>query len=78
MKPKARRKYRAAHSAELALYDTAKRYLDDLKASGEAIAPKKWRAEAEYLTARKNEQYGQMRAMREDIKVVEKLRKAAD
>jgi hypothetical protein len=78
MKPKAAAKYQDAHSAELALYDTAKRYLDDLKKSGEVIAPKKWRAEADHLTAHKDELYQQMRAMREDIKAVEKIRKTAD
>ena len=78
MKPKAQEKYQTVHSAELVLYNTAKRYLDVLKASGEAITPKNWQAEVEHLTARKNEQYGQMWAMREDIKVVEKIRKTAD
>ncbi|MGI5900614.1 MAG: hypothetical protein ACOX8S_11970 [Christensenellales bacterium] len=43
MKPKARGKYQAAHSAELALYDAAARYLDVLKVSGEAVTPKQWR-----------------------------------
>ena len=78
MKPKAQEKYRTAHSSELALYDMGKRYLDALKASGEAIAPKKWRAEANRLSTHKNELYQKMRAMREDIKAVEKIRKTAD
>lgn len=54
------------------------RYLENLKASGELITPKKWQAEAEKLTAQKDLQYQQMKAMREEIKAVEGLRKAAE
>ena len=60
------------------MYDTAVRYLDDLKSGGEAITPKIWRSESERLTIQKNALYQQMRAMREDIKSVEKIRKIAD
>ena len=49
-----------------------------MKASGEAITPKAWRAEAAKLTAQKDFDYQQMRAMRDEIKAVEALRKAAD
>lgn len=78
MNPKTQEKFQAAHSAELALYATAAHYLDDLKLSGEAITPKKWRSKAEYLTAHKDELYQKMKAMREDIKAVEKIRRTAD
>jgi outer membrane murein-binding lipoprotein Lpp len=78
LKPKAAAKYQDAHSSELALYDTTKRYLDEMKASGAEITPKKWRAEAASLSVQKDEQYRKMRAMREDIKAVENIRKTAD
>ena len=66
------------HHAELALYNAAVRYLENLKAESEAITPKKWRSEADVLTAQKNLQYQELRAMREEIKAVEKLRKTAE
>ena len=49
LKPGAWVKFQDAHSVELALYDAAVRYLDDLKASGEKILPRntgrlKWSA----------------------------------
>ncbi|MDD3337203.1 MAG: hypothetical protein PHI98_17105 [Eubacteriales bacterium] len=66
------------HRVELILFDAAAKYFDGLKASGEIIAPQKWRAEVERLTAHKDEQYQRMKAMREDIKAVEKIRKTAD
>ncbi|MCI9113568.1 MAG: hypothetical protein HFF96_04805 [Oscillibacter sp.] len=61
-----------------ALLDAATRYLDTLKVSGESITPKAWRAEAQRLTAEKEADYLTMRAMREDIKAVETLKKTAD
>lgn len=78
LKPGKREKFGERHSAELALFDTAARYLQDLKATGEAITPKQWRAEADTLTAKKDVLYQDMRAMREEIKAVEQLRKAAE
>lgn len=78
LKPGKREKFGERHGAELALYDTAARYLQDLKATGEAITPKQWRAEADTLTAKKDVLYQEMRAMREEIKAVEQLRKAAE
>ena len=78
LKPGKRGKFKERHSAELALFDTAARYLQDLKATGEAITPKQWRAEADTLTAKKDVLYQEMRAMREEIKAVEQLRKAAE
>ena len=78
LKPGKREKFAERHGAELALFDTAARYLQDLKATGEAITPKQWRAEADTLTAKKDVLYQDMRAMREEIKAVEQLRKAAE
>lgn len=78
LKPRAREKFQDAHSTELALYDAAVRYLNDLKASGEKITPKHWQAEAEHLSAHNDTLYQQMKAMRTDIQAVEKIRKTAD
>ena len=78
LKPKAQEKFQDAHSVELALYDAAVRYLDELKASGENITPKHWQVEAERLTTHNNALYQQMKAMRTDIQTVEKIHKTAD
>lgn len=79
IKPRAREKLQDAHSVELALYDAAVWYLDELKASGEKIStPKHWQAEMERLTAQNGTLYQQMKAMRADIQSVEKIRKSAD
>lgn len=78
LKPGKREKFGERHSAELALFDIAARYLQDLKATGEAITPKQWRAEADTLNVKKDALYQDMRAMREEIKAVEQLRKAAE
>ena len=78
LKPGKREKFQERHGAELALFDIAARYLQDLKAIGEAITPKQWRAEADTLTVKKDVLYQEMRAMREEIKAVEQLRKAAE
>ena len=53
-------------------------FLKGLKASGEKITPKAWRAEAAKLTMQKDADYQKMRDMRDEIKAVESLRKAAD
>ena len=78
LKPRAREKFQDAHSAELALYDAAVRYLNELKVSGEKITPKAWQAEAEHLSAHNSALYQQMKSMRTDIQAVEKIRKTAD
>ncbi|BAR06670.1 conserved hypothetical protein [Scardovia inopinata JCM 12537] len=78
LKPRAREKFQDAHSEELALYDAAVRYLNELKASGEKITPKHWQAEVERLTAQNSALYQQIKAMRTDIQAVEKIRKTAD
>ena len=78
IKPNMRDTFSEKHRAELILFDAAAKYFGDLKASGETITPQKWRAEVGRLTAYKDEQYQRMKAMREDIKAVEKIRKTAD
>lgn len=78
MKPAKQKQFEQRCHAELALYDAAVRYLENLKAEGEAITPKKWRSEAEVLAAQKNLRYQELRAMREEIMAVEKLRKTAE
>ena len=62
----------------MASFDEAAAFLKSLKESGEAITPKAWQAEAAKLSAQKDADYQKMRAMREEIKGVENLRKAAD
>jgi len=59
-------------------FEAAEHFLKDLKASGEAITPKAWRTEAAKLTMQKDADYQKMRAIRDEIKAVENLRKAAD
>ena len=78
VKPRKREQYQREHRAELADFEAAERFLKDLKASGEAITPKAWRAEAAKLTMQKDADYQKIRAMRDEIKAVENLRKAAD
>ena len=78
LKPSKRTTFEDNHHAELALFEAAARYLENLKSSGEAITPKKWKAEVDKLTAQKDSQYRDMRAMREEIKSVERLRKVAE
>ena len=76
--PGKREQFEQRHSADLALFDAAVRYLDTLKTSGESIIPKAWRAEAQKLVIEKEADYLKMRAMREDIKAVETLKKTAE
>ena len=71
-----REKYQQEHSAELAAFDTAADFLKGLKASGEAITPKAWQAEAVKLTAQKDFDYQKMRDMRDEIKAVENWRRS--
>ncbi len=78
MKPSKLEKYQREHSAELAAFDTAADFLKGLKEFGEKITPKAWKAEAAKLTAQKDFDYQKMRAMRDEIKAVENLRKAAE
>ena len=78
VKPGKREKYQQEHRAELASFDATASFLKSLKESGEAITPKAWKAEAAKLTAQKDMDYTKMRAMRDEIKAVENLRKTAD
>ena len=78
VKPEKRELFEQRHSRELILYDAAARYLKELKDSGEAITPKTWQREIEQLAAGKQADSLDMKAMREELKAVERLRKAAD
>ena len=78
LKPGKRTQYQQEHESELASFDAAVRFLNDLKESGETITPKAWSAEVEKLTGQKDLDYAKMRAMRDEIKSVESLRKAAE
>src|SRR5699024_6947371 len=78
VKPEKRELFEQRHSRELILYDAAARYLKELKASGEEITPKEWRREIDLLTAQKQVDTIDMKAMREALKAGERLRKAAD
>ena len=78
IKPEKRELFEQRHSRELILYDAAARYLKELKDSGEEITPKAWQREIDLLTAQKQVDTIDMKAMREELKAVERLRKAAD
>ena len=78
VKPEKRELFEQRHSRELILYDAAARYLKELKDSGEEITPKAWRREIDLLTAQKQVDTIDMKAMREELKAVERFRKAAD
>ena len=78
VKPEKRELFEQRHSRELILYDTAARYLKELKDSGEKLIPKEWQREIDLLTAQKQVDTIDMKAMREELKAVERLRKAAD
>lgn len=78
VKPEKRELFEQRHSRELILYDAAARYLKELKDSGEEITPKAWQREIDLLTAQKQVDTIDMKAMREELKAVERLRKAAD
>ena len=78
LKPEKRELFEQRHSRELALYETAARYLKELKDNGEEITPKAWEQEIARLTATKDLKYMDMKAMREELKAVERLKKAAD
>ena len=78
VKPEKREQFEQRHSRELILYDAAARYLKELKDSGEEITPKKWRREIDLLAAQKQVDSIDMKAMREELKAVERLRKTAE
>ena len=70
--------FRERHSRELILYDAAEHFLQELKTGGEAVTPKEWKSEIASLTAQKDSKYTEMRAMREEIKAAEQLKKTAE
>ena len=77
-KSEKREQFEQRHSRELILYDAAARYLKELKDSGETITPKAWQREIDQLAAGKQTDTLAMKAMREDLKAVERLRKTAE
>ena len=78
VKPAKRELFEQRHSRELALYEAAARYLKELKDGGEALTPKAWEREIAQLTAEKEANTLQMKAMRDELKAAEQLRKAAN
>lgn len=64
--------------SEKLLLESAAKYLNELKASGGGITPKKWTSDKSRLTAQKNMLYEKMKSMREEIKTVEQIRKNAE
>jgi len=78
MKPGKQAAFIEQHRAELTMFDTALRFLKKVEAGGEKINIKRWQNESIDLTLKKNQQYEKMRDMRDKIKTVENLRKAAE
>ena len=78
VKPAKRELFEQRHSRELALYEAAARYLKELKDGGEALTPKAWEREIAQLTAEKEANTLRMKAMRDELKAAEQLRKAAN
>ena len=78
VKPAKRELFEQRHSRELALYEAAARYLKKLKDGGEALTPKVWEREIAQLTTEKEANTLQIKAMRDELKAAEQLRKAAN
>ena len=78
MNPKLQDQFKMQHRADLILFEAAYQHLKKLKDGGEHITPKRWRAETEKLTAKKDSMYKQMKAMRDEIAVVENLKRVAE
>ena len=78
VKPAKRELFEQRHSRELALYEAAAWYLKELKDSDEALTPKAWEREIAQLTAEKEANTLRMKAMRDELKAAEQLRKAAN
>lgn len=78
VKPRKRDKFIEENHAELAMFERACNYFDELKSSGERIVPKGWKKERDKLTAEKDKLYADMRKLREDIRAVENIRKTLD
>ena len=78
VKPEKREQFELVSYTHLRAHETEARYLKELKDSGEGITPKAWQREIDLLTAQKQVDSIDMKAMREELKTVERLRKAAD
>lgn len=59
---------------EKALLESATKYLNELKASGGGITPKKWTADKNHLTAQKNVLYEKMKSI---VRILKPLSKSA-
>ena len=75
---KKKERFTQEYRAELTLFDAAYQYLSDLKAGGEALAPKEWQKEVADLRRRRDVLYHKMQSMRDEIKTLETLRKTVD
>ena len=78
MKPEQQERFFQEHSEEVLVFGKSFQYLKRLQESGEEIASKCWKAELEQLTVRREKLFGKMKAMREEIRAAENLKKAAE
>lgn len=78
VKPAKQKLFEQRHSRELALYEAAARYLKELKDGGEVLTPKAWEQEIAQLTVEKEANPLRMKAIRDELKAAEQLRKAAN
>ena len=76
--PEKQELFKDRHSRELILYTAAENFVQELKDNGEVITPKAWKDEITKLITEKDKKYAEMRAMREDMKAVEQLKKTAE
>ena len=78
MKPAKCAAYEEQYRAELIAFESAEKYLKALKESGEKILPHEWRKEIERLESERQLRSIEMKEMREQIKIVENIRKDAE
>lgn len=78
MKPGQQERFFREHSEEFLGFDRAFQYLKRLQESGEEIAPKRWKAELGQLTIRREKKFDKMKAMRDEIRAAENLKKAIE
>ena len=72
-----REKFAEAHRADLAIWDAANRYLranlPDMK-----LTPKAWQTELAALTAENEAEYARLKAQREEVTELQKVRRYVD
>ena len=78
MKPEQQERFFQEHSGEFLVFGKAFQYLKRLQDSGEEITPKRWEAELGQLMVRREKLFDKMKAMREEIRAAENLKKAAE